>query len=170
MAAPKGNRFWEARSSHGRNPKFATAEDLRSACIEYFEWNADNPLQAAELVKFQGEAKVAYSPRIRAMTVNALCLFLGINHDTWRNYRERGQDFLDVITQVEDVIRSQKFEGAAADLLNANIIARDLGLADKSEFTGKDGGPIETNDTSSRALALALAALVADGQQEDPDG
>ncbi|ECS3557312.1 DNA-packaging protein, partial [Salmonella enterica subsp. enterica serovar Agona] len=22
MAAPKGNRFWEARSSHGRNPKF----------------------------------------------------------------------------------------------------------------------------------------------------
>ncbi|MEX8971554.1 DNA-packaging protein, partial [Escherichia sp. E4736] len=26
MAAPKGNRFWEARSSHGRNPKFESPE------------------------------------------------------------------------------------------------------------------------------------------------
>ena len=33
----------------------------------------------------------------------------------------------------------QKFAGAAADLLNANIIARDLGLADKQDLTNSDG-------------------------------
>lgn len=44
MAAPKGNRFWEARSSHGRNPKFESPEALWAACCEYFEWADDNPL------------------------------------------------------------------------------------------------------------------------------
>ncbi|MDR6901408.1 hypothetical protein J2W52_003032 [Rhizobium miluonense] len=37
MAAPKGNKFWMARSSHGRNPIFATPEDLWNACNEYFQ-------------------------------------------------------------------------------------------------------------------------------------
>lgn len=44
MAAPKGNRFWEARSSHGRNPKFESPEALWAACCEYFEWVEANPL------------------------------------------------------------------------------------------------------------------------------
>lgn len=43
---------------------------------------------------------------------------------------------LAVITQAEAVIYEQKFTGAAADLLNPNIIARDLGLADKKELSG----------------------------------
>jgi hypothetical protein len=34
------------------------------------------------------------------------------------------------------VILDQKFTGAAADLLNPNIIARDLGLTDKKEVSG----------------------------------
>ena len=44
----------------------------------------------------------------------------------------------------EEIIYNQKFTGAAADLLNPNIIARELGLADKqqNEHTGVDGKPI----------------------------
>ena len=38
-----------------------------------------------------------------------------------------------VIERIEQTVYSQKFEGAAAGLLNANIIARDLGLADRRE-------------------------------------
>lgn len=38
---------------------------------------------------------------------------------------------------MEEIIRTQKFEGASADLLNPNIIARDLGLAEKQEHSGK---------------------------------
>lgn len=40
------------------------------------------------------------------------------------------------MTRVEQIIRQQKFEGAAAELLNPNIIARDLGLADKKVLGG----------------------------------
>ena len=33
----------------------------------------------------------------------------------------------------------QKFTGASANMLNANIIARDLGLTDKKDLTSSDG-------------------------------
>lgn len=139
MSAPKGNRFWEARSSHGRKPIFEKPEDLWKACVEYFEWVEDNPLETAELVKFQGEATIATLPKMRAMTIQGLCIFLDIARFTWDNYRNR-EDFLSVVTRVEEVLYNQKFSGAAADLLNPNIIARDLGLAEKKEVSV--GGPL----------------------------
>jgi hypothetical protein len=37
MAATKGNQWWKLRSSHGRNPKFETPEQLWDASVEYFE-------------------------------------------------------------------------------------------------------------------------------------
>lgn len=142
MAAPKGNRFWEARSSHGRKPIFGTPEQLWEACCEYFQWVEDNPLWEDRLVTFQGHATHEPVAKMRAMTIEGLCVFLDIARRTWDGYRER-EDFVPVVTRVEEVIRQQKFSGAAADLLNPNIIARDLGLSDKQEHTGQDGGPVQ---------------------------
>ena len=141
MPAPKGNRFWEMRSSHGRNPVFETPEDLWDAAVEYFDWVEDNPLKASETVKFQGKATLTEVPKMRAMTIGGLCIFLDIDQTTWRAYGEK-EGFSRVVRDVEEIIRTQKFTGAAADLLNANIIARDLGLADRSELSGPDRGPI----------------------------
>lgn len=149
MAAPKGNRFWEARSKHGRNPVFATASDLWDACVEYFQWVEDNPLWTSKTVNFQGAPIDLPEAKMRAMTIDGLCLFLDITDQTLYNYKERGQDFLDVITKAEKVIKYQKFTGAAADLLNANIIARDLGLKDQTsnEHSGLEGKPIQVEST-----------------------
>lgn len=132
MAAPKGNRFWEARSSHGRNPKFESGDQLWSACCEYFQWVEDNPLWEMKPFAYQGEVTQEPVAKMRAMTLTGLCLFLDISDDTWRNYRSN-EDLLGVVSRAEKVIYDQKFSGAAADLLNANIIARDLGLAEKKE-------------------------------------
>lgn len=132
-----GNKIWEARSTAGPKPVFATPEELEAACVEYFEWVHENPLKTVELVKFQGAAKQVEVPKMRAMTIGALCLFLDITQKTWFAWRESRSDLSDVITRVEEVIRQQKFEGAAADLLNPNIIARDLGLAEKKEHSGE---------------------------------
>jgi hypothetical protein len=144
MAAPVGNKFWEARSSHGRAPIFASPEDLWTACVEYFDWIEANPLYEDKLVTFQGMAKHEPCAKMRAMTISGLCIFLDISPKTWAEYRER-EDFTPITSRVDEIIRTQKFQGAAADLLNPNIIARDLGLADKSEVSGKDGAPIEHN-------------------------
>jgi hypothetical protein len=141
MAFPKGNQFWRARSSHGRNPKFASPEQLEAACEEYFQWVEDNPLWEDKVTSFQGINTHEPIAKMRAMTLDGLQLFLDIHHDTWSEWRKR-LDLSAVITRVEKAIRSQKFAGAAADLLNPNIIARDLGLSDKSELTGRDGSPL----------------------------
>lgn len=158
--APKGNQFWKARSSHGRNPIFKNSEELWGACVEYFEWIEDNPLTAAELVKYQGEANLTYVPKMRAMTVEGLCLFLDIGYQTWRDYAGR-EDFSEVVTRAEAVIREQKFTGAAAEMLNPNIIARDLGLRDKQDHqhTGPGGGPIQHEDITDAELKKELARL-----------
>lgn len=149
-----GNRFWEARSSHGANPKFADAQDLWDACCEYFEWSEANPLYEDNLVTFQGSANHEPIAKLRAMTIKALCLFLDISHRTWAEWRDTRPDLSLVIEKAEAIIYSQKFEGASAGLLNPNIIARDLGLAEKSELTGKDGGPIKTEVKHDSVSAL----------------
>lgn len=136
MAAPKGNRFWEARSSHGRNPKFESPEALWSACCEYFKWVDDNPLWEMKAFAFQGVVTQEPIPKMRAMTIGGLTLFLDITIETWRQYRMK-EGFSEVTSQAEKVIYDQKFTGASADLLNANIIARDLGLKDNSEVDHK---------------------------------
>lgn len=142
MAAPLGNRFWEARSSHGRNPIFASPDDLWDACVEYFAWVEDHPLYETRAYSSKDGVRMAEVPKMRAMTIAGLCLFLDIHQSTWAEYRKR-DGFGPTCARVDDVIRTQKFAGAAADLLNPSIIARDLGLADRAEHLGRDGGPIE---------------------------
>jgi hypothetical protein len=95
------------------------------------------------VTSFQGTNTHEPVAKMRAMTQSGLYLFLDIDRMTWDNYRGR-EDFFAVVMRVEDTIRSQKFAGAAADLLNANIIARDLGLSEKSEVEHSGGVTFQT--------------------------
>ncbi len=138
MAAPPGNQFWKARTKHGRDRLFASSEALWEACCEYFQWVEDHPLWEMKAFSYQGAVTQEPVAKMRAMTIAGLCLFLDINRGTWNEWRNV-DDFAEVIAKAEEVIYSQKFAGAAADLLNANIISRDLGLADKTDHTSSDG-------------------------------
>ena len=170
-----GNRFWEARSSHGATPKFEGPEPLMDACAQYFQWNADNPLMEAKAFAFQGEVTIASVPKMRAMTIAAMCSFIDIGHSTWNDWKTTRPDLVAVITWAEATIYQQKFEGASAEMLNANIIARDLGLADRKEHGGIGGGPIQTEEVSARdTLRSRIAGLAARGgggkADRGPDG
>ena len=140
MQFQAGNKFWLARSSHGRNPIFKSPDELWNAACEYFEWVQTNPLYEDKVNFHQGQAVHELVPKMRAMTIQALTFFLDISDETWANYCKL-PDFIGITTQIKKVIYSQKFEGAAADMLNANIIARELGLSDKvqNEHTGANG-------------------------------
>ena len=84
---------------------------------------------------------MAKVPKMRAMTLEGLCIFLDIDRKTFDNYCAK-DDFFPITSHIRDIIYEQKFTGAAANLLNGNIIARDLGLKEKTELTGKDGKPV----------------------------
>lgn len=164
-----GNRFWEARSSAGPNPKFDGPEALWAACVEYFQWVEDNPLYADQLVTFQGTAKHEPVAKMRAMTIGGLCLFIDVTDQTWRDWKAGRPDLLGVISRAEAIIYQQKFTGAAADLLNPNIIARDLGLADKKELSGPDGGPIATVDAGKLSTEALREIMAATSAAPEPD-
>ena len=131
MAAPEGNRFWELRASHGRELIFSSPEILWEACKEYFEATVNRPWIKKDWVGKDGiQVDRETTP---PFTIHTLCLFLDISLQTWADYRKR-KDFVEVVTRVETIIYSQKFEGATVGAFNSNIIARDLGLTDKREI------------------------------------
>jgi hypothetical protein len=141
MAAPKGNKFWELRSKHGRDKLFATPELLWEAACEYFEWCRENPWIKKDWVG--KDAEEVDRETERPFTLTGLCIYLDCSSSYFRSFKstlqEKDKDFLTIITRIEEIIYTQKFEGAAVGAFNANIIARDLGLSDKvnNEHSGE---------------------------------
>jgi hypothetical protein len=141
MAAPKGNKFWELRSKHGRDKLFATPELLWEAACEYFEWCRENPWIKKDWVG--KDAEEVERETERPFTLTGLCIYLDCGSSYFRSFKstlqEKDKDFLTIITRIEEIIYTQKFEGAAVGAFNANIIARDLGLSDKvnNEHSGE---------------------------------
>jgi len=141
MAAPKGNEFWKLRSKHGRDALFASPELLEQAAIEYFKWCLDNPLISIEV--YGKDAVQCSVPKMRPFTIQGLCMYCDADTSWWRKWKSTAsKDFFSVISRIEDIIYRQKFEGAAAGFLNANIISRDLGLAEKTENKNEHGGEL----------------------------
>jgi len=122
----------------GRPPAYETPEQLLEVAFEYFEYIKENPLKEQRVFS---TGKRQTLDKMRAMTIQSFCLFAGISRVTFDAYRDK-QSMEEAVQFIRDVIYSQKFEGAAADLLNSNIIARDLKLAEINEHTGKDGAPL----------------------------
>ena len=139
MPAPEGNQFWKQRVSHGRDLLFSSPDILWDGCKEYFEATDRRKWFKTD---YRGKDAVQVDiPTDTPYTITGLCLFLDIGVKTWRLYRDR-EDFIPVVTRVEQIIYTQKFEGAAVGAFNPSIIARDLGL-DKEE---KEEGDKETQE------------------------
>lgn len=152
-----GNRFWALRSGNGAKLKFDTPEELWAAAVEYFEWVDANPLYEAKAFSYEGKVTVQALPKMRAMSSGGLCLFLDVSHETWRGWRTPGHklhrpDLAEVIAKVEAVIWTQKFEGGAAELLNPNLVARDLGLADKKQLGNDPDNPLPAQQVTIFSL------------------
>ncbi len=135
MAAPKGNKFYLLVKKPTGRPNKYTPNRLWKKAFQYFAWIEKNPLMETKAFSNGTTKKL---PKMRAMSELAFCLFAGISRETFNKYKsgkEEWKDFSDISNAISDIIYSQKFEGAAANFLNHNIIARDLGLKDKTELT-----------------------------------
>ncbi len=132
MAAEKGNKYWQMRSKDGTEPKYKP-DELWEKAVEYFEWIESNPLKEEQLFAYQGQIITGNTTKMRAMTHQGLQLFLDISHVTWLNYKKK-KDYITITDAIQKIIYEQKFTGAAATLLNPNIIARDLGLKDEQKI------------------------------------
>lgn len=126
-----GNQLWKTRARTGANPLYDDPEKLWADCVSYFEELHNNPLIETKAFSNNGEVTYAYLPKIRAFTRKGLFLYIGIHHSTWDAWKLDREDLQSVIEHVEDVIFTQKFEAAAAGLLNSSFISVELGMQNK---------------------------------------
>lgn len=135
MAAPKGNQFWKmAKKPTGRPIEFESPEQLEKEANKYFQWCDDNPFEVDKLFHYQGEITRGIEYKMRAYTLKELCLFLGVNEVYFNQFNvKKHLEFSKVIARIRDIIYTQKFTGASAELLNPNIIAMELGLKTRIE-------------------------------------
>jgi len=153
MAPAIGNQWWKLRAKHGRDKIFKTPDDLWQAATEYFE-----ATDARKWVKKDWVGKDANEVERETetpYTITGLCLFLDVGVNYWHQFKkEAGDNFSLIIARIDAIIHTQKMEGAMVGAFNANIVARDLGLVDKSE---QKGTMISHNVTVTREEASEIA-------------
>jgi len=132
MAAPKGNKYWQLADPDliGRPRNFPTPQDLWNAAKEYFEWIDENPITTLKTTTTEKGVFVNEEKLQRPYTLTGLYVFLNVSN--LKRYYEI-EEFVPVLTHIETIIYSQKFEGASAGIFNSMIISRDLGLRDKQD-------------------------------------
>lgn len=149
-------------------------EDLLGSVIGYFNWVNSFPLSEQKASAYQGIVEFYNLPRKRCPTRGGLCLFIGVEVEEWKSLRDgdRGDEvttpqFRRICAWAEEEIIRQKFENAAAGLLNPMIIARDLGLSEKSEITGKDGEPLQPLTLDPSKLSQDVMEAILSAQNKD---
>ena len=167
--------FWTAHSSKNKNPsvevEYTSPEDLWEACCEYFQWCEDNPIDLSVHTFSQGTLTKGDVEKPRAMSLSAMCRFIGISQNEWKKIKLGYPNWSRTMQMAEEVITTQLYEYGAADVINANFIARAIGLADKNQLVGAgaNGEHLMVNslDVSNlsleqlEALEVALMATVA---------
>jgi hypothetical protein len=124
----EGREWW--RRKVGRPRIYASPDELNQDCEDYLIHTGKRAWVKKDWV---GKDAIEVEREVSApFTLTGLYIYLGIDRGTWEQYRQR-PEFFTVITRIEQIIYTQKFEGATVGAFNANIIARDLGLADKRE-------------------------------------
>lgn len=131
----------------GKPKAIKTPEKMWELFEQFREWIEDNPLVYQEHTTTPKGPITKTIEHQRALTWQAFDSWLlnkGIASDT-RAYRQNRDgaysEYRAVCTRINNEMYSQKFEGAASGIYNANIIARDLGLVDKKDLTVKEKEP-----------------------------
>ena len=144
--------FWKSRAENYRGGSrrliFENGQELWEAACEYFQWMDDNPIYTVKPFSTKNGVKDHTQCHPRPYTLSSLCIFLRIDQVTWFRWRREVDELKDWCITIDEIIRTQKFEGASVGIYNANLIMRDLGMADKQEVSGPNGGPVETNINS----------------------
>lgn len=131
MKFQKGNQLWKLAQS-GRPPKYDNPDQLWEDVCRYFQWADDNPILKTD---FKGkEVETVQYDLQRPYTWRGLYAFLRVKD--LEHYKTKSE-FSEILAHIDNIIFSNKFDGAAVGIFNHSIIARDLGLVDKQDHTTK---------------------------------
>lgn len=122
----------------GRPRKFSKPSQLLKAFQEYIEDRKERVIKIEEEeFGYYGESNHRKTKRKEfehPLSIADFCVFLGMSRNWWN---ELPTEFLGVKGIISDYIFTYQLKGAEVGLFNANIVARELGLADKREDSVK---------------------------------
>lgn len=112
---------------------------------KYFAYVDSNPVLSAVVGK-QGLSfgRTAYEPRATPYSLSGFCVFLGRTNHSFSAMRKKWdaagrQDMLHCLGIIKDLITVNNFDGAAAGIFNAHIIAKITELPDITKIVTDDG-------------------------------
>lgn len=122
MAAPTGNKF-ALGNSGGRPVYYETPEDLRDACLQYFEYCIENEEKA---------------------TITGLSLYLGFAaRSSLDDYEEKGDEFSYIIKRARLAVEnSYELSGQTIDI----FALKNMGWKDKTEHEHLSPVPVTWNE------------------------
>lgn len=170
MAAPKGNSYGKFALNSGRPTIFKTPAELEAKAQEYFDWCDENPEYKIEMLKkpsleedlITGEYKWVHYisvPIKNAYQIKGLCLYLGVNvnyfsdaDDLFESKVEQGKEtekdkeFSRVRRAIMYKIAAQQIQGGLNGTLDARLVARLQGIAEKKEVESKNMNTNRSDD------------------------
>ncbi len=109
---------------------------------EYVTWAKEHPIPIVKKVTNTTTKGDTYSSdatehKPRLVSIGGFIVFLGAERSWWDmlDNGKRGEEFLRVKAFVREFCQSYQSEMASAEIFNANIVSRLLGLADKKDIT-----------------------------------
>lgn len=135
----------------GRPRKFAYPSQLLTEFDKYVKDREQRAIQFSEsengvvgesLIKKE-KVKIKHHP----LSIVDFCIYLGCSRAWWNALPD---EFLGVKNYISDYIFSYQLKGAEIGEFNANIVARELGLADKKEVSAGEGVTIIVKDNEQK--------------------
>lgn len=162
MARKNGNLepwepgYWEQRSKKvpkvGR-PKKLTPELMWKMACKYFERSQRDVIVKKDFIKSGPQAGKIIEIGVHApYTWEGFNVFLTekiglVNLKYYRyNFEGRYSEFEEIVSQIDAIMYTQKFNGAAVGLFNSSIIARELGLAEQKDVKVTSEQPLFGDD------------------------
>lgn len=148
----KGREMWrQALPKLGRPYDFPTGPDLLAAWVDYFKYNDTNPVYKVDAIRSGDRVgELVYVPIKRPYSETGFCAFHGKGINFIRQLElniigkddDNSKELSLVLTWARNLCYADKIDGATAGVYNPIIVARDLGLKEKTENTGKDDAPL----------------------------
>lgn len=144
----------------GRPRKVATPQKLLYLFKSYVEDRKSRPLRFEEKERgMVGESDISKTKtrtKHHPLSIGDFCVYLG-NCRHWWN--ELPDDFLEVKRYIADWVFHYQLKGAETGEFNANIVARELGLAEKKQVDVGEGVTIVVKDKEQKDKLENLANL-----------
>lgn len=151
--ATKKLEYWDKRKKMGVPKKIETPEKLWDLACDYFKKVDNAPGIKKEVLKGGTKAgQIIGVETMRPYTWEGLtdyCFEKGVIQsleDYRYNTEGRYSEFKGIIRAINTVIFDRNFSGAAMEMLNPNLIARQLGMAEKTHMTVAEEQPLFGDD------------------------